>query len=218
MVTIPGEHRDYATAWTITPLSESAAALAVIVLAILGLVNIVPEIMVAVATIVVGAAILLQGAQTVGEYSHLVATGNTALTQSNWGGGVTLEFLAGGAGIVLGILALFSHTPTLAPAALIVFGATLLLYGTVAARQTATGVPAGDTASAHVAEAIAAQMTGVASGAQIMVGIAAVVLGILALIPIHDTVLTLIGLLAIGAAVLMTAVASGGLVMSALRR
>ena len=220
MTTVHDERREWAVATnTVTPLSESVAAIAIIVLAVLGLLNVVPEVLMAIATIVVGVAILLQGAQTVGEYSRLIAAGPGAATvSSTLSGGITLEFLSGGVGIVLGILALFAHTPTLAPAALIVFGATLLLNGAiVAARATEPRAPVGAPPQAQAAEAIAAQMAGVTCGAEIMIGIAGIVLGILALVPIHAAILTLVGLLAIGAALLMAAVSSDGMVTSVFR-
>jgi hypothetical protein len=220
MTTVHDERRDWAVASnTVTPLSESVAAIAIIVLAVLGLLNVVPEAMMAIATIVVGVAILLQGAQTVGEYSRLIAAGPGAQAiAGTLSGGVTLEFLSGGVGIVLGILALFSHTPTLAPAALIVFGATLLLSGAIVARRAAepSGV-VGASPQAQAAQAIAAQMAAVTSGAEIMIGIAGIVLGILALVPIHGAILTLVGLLAVGGALLMAAVSTDGMVTSVLR-
>jgi hypothetical protein len=220
MTTVHDERRDWAVSTNaVTPLSESIAAVAVIVLAVLGLVNVVPETMVAIATIVVGAAILLQGAQTVSEYSRLIAAGSGALAiSSTLSGGVTLEFLSGGIGIVLGILALFSHTPTLAPAALIVFGATMLLNGAIVARGPSKPMAAAGTSpQTQAAEVIATQMATVTSGAQIMIGIAAIVLGILALVPIHATILTLVGLLAVGAGLLMAAVSTDGMVTSVFR-
>lgn len=221
MTTVHDERRDWAIgASAVTPLSESVAAIAVIVLAVLGMVDVVPEAMMAIATIVVGAAILLQGAQTVGEYTRLIEAGSSALAVSGtWGGGVTLEFLSGGVGIVLGILALFSHTPTLAPAALIVFGATLLLNGAIVARKASTtGASAAASPQGQAAEAIAAQMAAVTSGAEMMIGIAAIVLGILALVPIHAAILTLVGLLAVGAALLVAAVSTDGMVASVFGR
>lgn len=220
MTVVHDERRDWAVApGTVTPLSETAAAIAVIVLAVLGLLNVVPETMMAVATIVVGAAILLQGAQTVGEYSRLVTTGAGAFAVSSaWSGGVTLEFLSGGVGIVLGILALFTHPQALTQAALIVFGATLLLSGAVVARRApGTAVPAGASPQDRAAAAVAAQMAAVTSGGEIMIGIAAIVLGILALVPIHATILTLVGLLAVGAALLMAAVSTDGVVATVFR-
>jgi hypothetical protein len=215
MVTLHEQHREWASGTALAPVSVSAAAIAIIVLAILGLVDVVPGAMTAIATIVVGAAILLRGAQMVGEYSRLVMPGAAAAsTPDASAGGLTLEFLAGGVGIVLGILALFSHTPTLTPAALIVFGATLLLVGAMTARGAPVIATADETPQDRQLRAILAQMAGVASGGQIMIGIAAIVLGILALVPLHETVLTLVGLLAVGSALLMSALATGGTVVS----
>ena len=209
MVTLHGEHREWLTGTTVTPLSETAAAIAVIVLAVLGLLNVAPNAMVAIATIIVGAAMLLQGAQVVGEYTRW-ATSGSADAVPGAVGGVTLDFLTGGVGIVLGILALFAQTPTLAPAALIVFGGTLLLTGTATARRTLLPGAPTEAPGADAAELVATQMASVASGAQVMLGIAAIVLGILALVPIHAMVLTLVGLLAVGSAILVVGIVSGG--------
>lgn len=48
-----------------------------------------------------------------------------------------------------------------------------------------------------------------------MIGIAAIALGILALVRIHDVVLTLVGLLSVGAALLISAAASAGTTLKA---
>lgn len=214
MVTLHGQHGELAIGRAVTPISESIAALAIIVLTILGLVDVVPGAMVSIATIVVGAAILLQGAQEASEYSHLITAGTGANTTSETlVGGVTLEFLAGGAGIVLGILALFSNTATFTPAALIVFGGTLLLMGIA---RRAPGFTAPESGALEPAARALAAQSAVASGAHVMIGIAAMVLGILALMPIHDTILTLVGLLAVGASLLMSS--SGGLVANIFRQ
>jgi len=199
---------------TATPVSESITALAAIVLAILGLVSVVPNLMAAIITIVIGAGILMQGAQTVGEYSRVSPAGvPQAALSGGWAAGITLEFLAGGTGIVLGILALFSNTAALVPAALIVFGGTLLLNGAVMTGR-GSNLPQ---AELTAADTVSAEMFAVAGGAQIMVGIAAMVLGILALIPIQNMVLTLVGLLAVGAALLVAAVPGTGAAFGAFR-
>jgi hypothetical protein len=221
MVSLHGEHRELSAGTAVAPVSESAAAIAVIVLTILGLLNVVPGAMVAIATIVVGAAILLQGAQTATDFSRLVvADSSMSAASATWGGSITLEFLAGGVGIVLGILALFSQTPTLTPAALIVFGGTLLLIGSTMARvgstASATSIRPEAAPQERATDVMVAQMSGIASGAQIMIGIAAIVLGILALVPIHGAILTLIGLLAVGASLLVSTVAGGGFTASML--
>jgi hypothetical protein len=116
------------------------------------------------------------------------------------GTGMTLEFLAGGAGIVLGILALLTPaTLVLSAAALIVFGGTLLLSAGATAHTSAMqGESAGFSAQPLLREAAK-----VSSGAQIMIGIGAIVLGILALVGLHAAILALVGQLAIGASLLM---------------
>lgn len=218
MVTLHGEHHEIGSG-TVAPVSESAAAIAVIVLAILGLLNVSPGAMAAICTIVVGAALMMQGAQTVSETSRFLAAGGGAASVSGAvGGGVTLDFLAGGVGIVLGILALFTQTPVLVPAALIVFGGTLLLGGALMARRS-FGPTLTTPAAPHdqAAELVAEQMAGVASGAQVMIGVAAIVLGILALVPIHGAVLVLVGLIAVGASVLVSGLATGSLMLGVFR-
>lgn len=187
---------------TVAPLSETVAAIAIIVLAIIGLAGTAPGAMVAIATIVIGAAILLQGANMATEYGELLAAeegglGNPAAV----GGGITLEFLAGGTGVVLGILALLTPiTAVLSAAALVVFGCTLLLSASATAR--ASEKHSEGAALSGSARALLHQTASVGAGAQIMIGVAAVVLGILALVGLHGVVLTLVGELAIGAALL----------------
>lgn len=216
MVALHEDRHEIGIATVATPLSESVAAIAVIVLAILGLANVAPHAMAAIATIVVGGAILLMGAQMVGEFTHLASTGGAATNlPGSWMGGLSLEFLAGGAGIVLGILALFSNTPALTPAALVVFGGTLLLNGSLVTRRALIAPSAAASPQDATAAAIAAQMAELAGGGQVLIGIAALVLGILALIPIHGEVLTLVGLLAVGASLLMSGTASSGAMASA---
>lgn len=196
MVSVQQERGELSTAvMPVGSLSEAAAAVAVIVLAILGLVGVIPDILVGVITIVVGCGILLLGAQTAAaEFAHAGPAAGAS-------GGITLDFLAGGTGIVLGILGLFSHLAELAPAALIVFGCTLLLVGgTMARRRLFSAVPA---------ETLAEEIGAAAGGAQLLIGVAAIVLGILALVPIHALVLTLVGLLTVGAGLLVTSLGQG---------
>lgn len=208
MATAHAERREIAhEIATVTPFSETAAALAVIVLAILGLVDVVPIAMLGIATIVVGASLLLQGTKMAAEYSELLVEEGSAEGLPTVGGGITLEFLAGGTGIVLGILSLFSHPAELAPAALIVFGGTLLLGGGVAARIEA---PAEAAQATSAVAAMIRQSAAVAAGAQALIGIAAIVLGILSFASINGEVVTLVGLLAVGAGLLMTGATSVG--------
>jgi len=200
---------------TVAPLTETVGALAIIVLSIIGLAGTASATMVAIATIVIGAAILMQATNMASEYVELFeaeqagAIGKAGAV----GGGITLEFLAGGAGVVLGILALLTPvTGVLSAAALIIFGGTLLLSAGATAR--ASELQSGGALSGN-ARALLQQTASVGSGAQIMIGVAAMVLGILALVGLHAGVLILVGELAIGAALL--AVSAGNSVAGLMR-
>ncbi|HEV2208252.1 MAG TPA: hypothetical protein VG167_05715 [Verrucomicrobiae bacterium] len=172
-------------------MMEAIGAIATIALAIVGLTGIWPAILASVATIVTGAAFLIEGgsfgASTVASSSNLGGV-STVNTESN--AGVSSAFLGGVAGIVLGILALLNVVaPTLLAVSLIVFGATFFL----------TMLATGD---------------GFSSGAQIMGGLAALVLGILAVCGVAQMSLILVGLLCVGGAGLFAGSALGMRAMS----
>ena len=153
-------------------------SLAVIALAIVGLAGELSATMAAIATVVTGAAILLEGgALEAGALSFQATTGETrqaALSQPS------AEALGGIAGIVLGILALLGVDPaTLLSVAVLVFGATLLLSGSAFPER--------------------AWFAGPADG-QLFLGLAVTVLGLLAVIGISQLSLILVGLLILGVA------------------
>ncbi len=137
--------------------------------------------MAAIGTIVIGAAILLQA----GSYGA-AQVGNREFGTE---GGVSAEFLAGVAGIVLGILALLGVSgPTLLSVAVLGFGASFLISGVVSSQAN--------------------WMAAVAPG-HVFVGLAATVLGILAVIGLDQLTLVLVGLLCLGAGSLFRGSAQG---------
>jgi hypothetical protein len=177
----------------------------VIVLAILGLAAISPGVLASVAVIVIGVGLLIESANTGMEYSRAVSQGaqGTAVQTAELGADVTVELMAGVTGIVIGVLALLTAGTVmhLLPAALIVFGGTLLLAGfsattirTVRGMESATGAPM-ITMQSELAPA---------RGVQVLVGVAAIVLGILALVLTAGGTLMMIGFLIVGAALLAT--------------
>lgn len=174
-------------------LTEGAAGIAVIVLAIVGLAGVSTPSMAAIATIVIGVGLMVQGFTTAAENSRVVgAAGGAVMTGNDFAGEVMVDCLGGGTGVVLGILALIgvSAAPMLMPAALIVFGGALLLSGALAMRTSpATG------------------------GMETLIGIGGLVLGILSLLIAHSAVLLLVGFIAIGAALLMVSAAFSGAVL-----
>ena len=166
---------------------EALAGLGVIILAVLGLAGLLEQTLAAVATIVLGVAFLALGAVVVAWY----ATAEGAPTS-----GVAIELLGGLIAIILGILALLDVVPLILVAvAIVVLGASLLLGSSVMRRAVAT---AGQAQEAVLATA----------SAQALIGAAAIVLGILALVGIQREILILSALLALGAGVLMGSVAA----------
>jgi uncharacterized membrane protein YkgB len=198
------------------PAIEAAAGIAVVVLTILGLADVSPGALAAIATIVIGAGLLMQVADAGTEYARLTSRSDAApLSSAMFGGGAMVSFLAGGVGIVLGILALLGVSPMhLTPAALIVFGGALLLSAGVTAEMNRARIRASNDSAA--ARAVAEQAATAAAGAQALIGLAAIILGILALVPTHATILVLVGLLAVGASLLLTAAATAGAAMGEL--
>lgn len=113
-------HREATTLRT-TAIMESIGAVAT--LAIVGLTGKFSETVAAIATIVFGAAIWIEGGAFVASHR---AEGAAERTEE-WSEGAGAQFLGGLCGIVLGILALLGVAPiTLVSIATLVFGATLL--------------------------------------------------------------------------------------------
>lgn len=191
--------------------AEALVGAAAAVLAILGLANIWPGYMASIATIAVGAALLFQGIAIASRYSDLARrTGGSEV-----GGGVSAEILGGIAGIALGILALMGIMPaTLTPVAIIVFGGALLI-GSAATAQLNSLSTWRMTDRARDVTRSAIEM---ASGTEVLIGIAAVVLGILALLGMAPRTLVLVALLGLGATVLFSGSAVSSRMLSIFRR
>lgn len=192
-------------------LIEAAAGIAVIVLAIIGLARADTGFMISITGIVLGAALLAQGGAIATEYSKLLAmiTGGT-LGAVELGGGMTVEILAGGSAIVLGILGLLSLAPEiLLPAAVIGVGASAIL--SASSFQRLNTLKAQAAGLSEIAQKVAqATVTG-AIAVQVLAGGAAIVLGILALtLTAHAGTLTLVGLLVLGASVTVSGTALTG--------
>jgi hypothetical protein len=200
---------------TIGPAAEAVAGVAIIVLAILALANIAPQSLAAIAAIVTGAALLLQVTDATAEYAASMTAGTEVVHTSGVGSGMSVGFLAGGAGIVLGILALLGvGTMHLIAAALIVFGGAWLLGAGVAA-ETARhrlGAVATDTMG------LVQQAVGAAAGAQALIGLTSIILGILAFMPMPQMVLILVAFLALGGSLLLTGAAAAGTLTTIWRR
>jgi hypothetical protein len=193
-------------------LTEGAAGIAAIVLAIIALAGISAGALASIITIVVGVGLMVQAFNAAAEVSRELNTSGTAVALagrgSELGGEVMIDIAAGVTGIVLGVLGLVGvNAAHLVPAALIVFGGALILSGAVAAQGrlvtttvTASGAPM----------QVNYQGSAAMSGLEILVGFAAVVLGILSLVFESSWVLVLVGFIAVGAAMLMVSATFSG--------
>jgi hypothetical protein len=178
--------------------AEAVGGIATIVLAILGLSGVSPGYLLAIATIVFGAALVIEGTSIVADYAHILSHSSAAMTSQIGTSGVSAVFLAGIGGIILGVLALLGLNPTtLISAAIIVYGSALLLSSGVAVSLHALkGRVAGDPAMVEAPFETA--------GVKVLAGIAAIVLGILAVAGTVPLELDLVALLVLGAGILAT--------------
>lgn len=206
-------HMEYAVVGGST--SEALGGLAAAVLAIIGLSGIAPGFMVTIAAIVLGVALLFQGGFVAAEFRRLMAaSGSTDRTaQVELGGGLGSEALAGAAAVVLGILALLGLAAgTLVSVSNIVLGAGILLGSGVVARLNEVRIAQATESAAQ--QRLAHEAVTAANTLQVLVGIAAVVLGILSLIGVSPLMLNLIAQLAIGSAIVLSGTAITGRVLS----
>lgn len=191
---------------------EAVGGAAGLVLAILGLATVLPEVLAAIATIAIGVALLAEGAALAERYTRMVAAGDMSrVSAAELGGGTSAEFVAGGAGIVLGLLALLGVAPmTLTAVAAVVFGGALLLGSGATWRLPA--IPS-DQDEADTGR----EVLGASAGAQVLVGLSSAVLGIISLVGIAPETLVLVALLSVGASVVMSGTAITALVTRMLR-
>lgn len=189
---------------------EGAAGLAVIVLAIIGLSSINPGIVLSIGVIVLGAAMFIFGAAIASEYARLLAAATSGTSGAGEiGAGMTVEILAGGTAVILGILGLIGLSPgTLLPAAIITVGAGLILGAS--SFQSLTHLKAQTSNMSDIAQSVARATVGGAIATQVLAGAAAIVLGILALTTRPVATLTEVGMLVLGVALVVSGMAVSG--------
>jgi len=172
---------------------------------------------------VFGAALLVQAGTILSEYAGLIfptgAVASSAATESFAGDGLAAMFLVGAGGVVLGILALLGiAAPSLIAVAVIAFGAALMLssgsvrhlYRLQSLTRRTSGTLTGN-------EFMAGEMASGSAGVQLVVGLAAVVLGILSVAGVNPAVLTLVALLVLGITVILAGSTVSGMIMSFMR-
>jgi hypothetical protein len=195
---------------------DALGGIATIVLAIIGLAGVKSVDLLSIATVVFGAALLIQGGAMLSEYAGIeVGEAGT----STGGGGLASLFGVGVAGIVLGVLALLGvRAPILTSVAAIAFGGALIISASsVWALLTSRSVAARFETRNTMLQRVAAEIAAGSSGVQAMAGLAVIVLGILAVSGIYTEELALVALLVAGAAVVMTGSTLSGTMIGFMR-
>jgi hypothetical protein len=196
----PAQFHEHARQWENTTLrTELLLACGAVVLAILGIVGLLPNAFAAIAVIGLGVLLLFEGANVGLRYTELLyeagATNKSRVAEVSRE--IMTEFLGGVTGIVLGILALLRIVPmTLMSVAVIIYGGTLLLTSGESVWLSSVSN------ENEVVRQVMHHMSLAAAGGQVLVGLAALVLGILGLVGITPMTMILIALLATGAAIL----------------
>lgn len=198
---------------------EAMGGIAAIVLSILGLATVTPIIMAAVAVILLGSGLLLEGAAVAVRYRRLpeaVKTGRWARAELLEG--TAAEFLGGLTGIVLGILALVTVVPMLlVPVAVLVLSIALLFGSGATFRLRRLTEEEQQPENALFRWIGSGLITSAAAGLQFFFGLAAGILAVLALIGMVPVTLSLVGLLLLGTAAFLGGAAISGRMVTMLR-
>ncbi len=175
---------------------EGMLGIGALTLSIIGLAHVVPAILLAVSTIVVGTALLFEGGALAARYSY-----HTTESEKRGRGWVGAIFLGGASGVALGILGVAGFAPMiLLPIAAMALGASLMFSSGLNARLNALEIAR---INAHGVQPEVARETMTAGfGVQALVGLGAMGMGLLALAGVNPTVLTLVAMFSIGGAVL----------------
>jgi MFS family permease len=180
---------------------QAIIGVGVATIAILGLAHLASIVFVSIAAIAVGTAVMFQGGMISARYHVAVSEeerNEYGRKVRGWAQ-VGVMYLAGIAGITLGILSLLGFVPTvLVPAALVALGISLLFGSAVSARLNAKDMVR-FSGEAEKQEMEMLRERGLFSaGVQSVAGVAAVGLGVLALAMVFPIELSLIAVLALG--------------------
>ena len=172
---------------------EVLAGLAAVAVAVIGIDGHSPLTMAAIATLLLGIALVTQGGAIASRWRAMLRRlDGLRYDRAELAGGIGTEVFGGLVGIAIAIIALAGVVPrVLIPVGAIVLGAALLLGGAAQPELASLGGRIDDRAQAVEAS----------GGIMVIVGIAAAVLGILALLEVGPALeLALIALLCVGAA------------------
>ena len=190
-------------------LGETGGGIALIVLSILALAKMDPMLLDAIALILAGIALLIEDGSLSSKYAGALTYAPAYGRQGSMApDGVSAGTLAGISGIVLGILAILGIAAvTLSAVAIIIFGAAVLFDFAARAQIMALRVVNRESSEQSAKLALAAASSRNASA--MLVGVALITLGILALAGL-TTILITVALLGLGAYLFLSNAAVAG--------
>lgn len=197
-------------------MGEAILGVGGVVLAIIALTGALPEALMAITTIVIGAGLAFKGAALTARFSEILKESSEGrLDMAEFGSGMSAELVGGAGGVVLGILALLGlASNVLIASALIIYGGAIILGAGANARLNHLHISQREHESfaKHVAE----EAVSSAAAVQLLIGMGGITLGVLALIGIETAILSAVGLLGIASAIVLSGSALTGRMLSAL--
>jgi hypothetical protein len=190
-------------------VDETLGGLALIVLGILAVAGIYSALLISIAAVVAGVAVVFMSLALNREFTNALSASGHGLIVSEADRGIGAGTITGIAGIVLGVLAILDIArPSLISVALIVFGAGVFLDFIVASQARALRMAAG-TVSAESSRVALSAAAGTEM-ASILFGVALVVLGILALTGLNSEILIAVAFLSFGGYMFLKGTATVG--------
>jgi hypothetical protein len=192
-------------------LSVTGGGIALIVLSILALAKLDPTLLNAIAVVLAGIALLIEDGSLSPKYAHALShTPANGLQASTIRDAVSAGTLAGISGIVLGILAILGiAAATLTTVAIVVFGAAVVFDFPTRAYLSALKMMNRESSEQSAKLALAA--TSRANASAMLVGVALITLGVLALAGLATSILATVALLSLGAYLFLQNAAAAGL-------
>ncbi len=197
-----------------TTVAEAVVGAGATVLAILGLVHVLPLFMAIISALAIAAALLVEGTGIAARYRVLRREVAGRRDKAILGGGMTTQIGVGLAGVTLGILALAGVLPwTLLGVAAIIYGSAYIVGSGVEVEAESVAGDGKDRLRRYAHRAVTAT-----AGARMVVGVGAVTLGIIGLAGGASlAVLSLVAMLGLGAVSLVSGSALGTRMIAALR-
>ncbi len=187
---------------------EGVVGLAAAVLSIVGLAGMYPETFLPVSIVVLGAAMIIEARMVIRRFYSVMQELGEVQGSRTTSGGMSIEILAGIAGVTMGLLALMGVNPAmLCSSAVLVFGAAVLFsIGTI---TMVNSIIASGFSKNPLLRGMAASVYAASSDVRVLVGMGTLTLGIIAVVGIHAQTLAQVGVLAVGGSLFLETFALG---------